>query len=535
MFPANAAKEVKTLDFEFHRMGSSALIVSFGNIISEEINSRLIAAGRALLEERIPGIIEVQPAFSSLCVHLDPAALDASYLLNKLQMILTRRNLEAAFPGKTVTIPVKYGGEDGPDLDWACTHLGLSAAELIERHTRPSYRVFMIGFMPGFPYLGGMDKSISLPRLPEPRKLVPAGSVGIAGEQTGIYSQDSPGGWRLIGKTALRLFSPEAEHPSLLHAGDTVKFVPVETLETVQNSDQGNIRKAYEPTLPAFEVLEPGLLTLVVDSGRTGYRSFGVPRSGPADRVSFELANRVCGNPPSAAALEFTLVGPTLRALEDVTVCVIAHKCNISVEGRPALTSVPLNLKKGQVLKVGPVVGSCRGYIAISGGIDVPTVFGSKTTCLRGAFGGLEGRQLRAGDILGRDATLDIHKHPERYPDHLFALDEPVVRLRIIPGPEQDAEALTKLTSATFTVRADSDRIGLRLDGPSVSEGPGDIVSSPVIPGTIQVTSSGMPVLLLEDSQTTGGYRRVALLLEADLPLAGQLRPGMKIKFNLAG
>jgi len=213
---------------KFKPLGDSALLIFFGEVIDEEINERIHSLARAIERANFEWLVEVVPAYSSLAVLYNPALIDfesAKRAVEEVELTSER------FEGKLVEIPVVYGGEYGPDLEFVAEYNGLTPDEVIEIHSRPVYRVYFLGFLPGFAYLGGMDDRIATPRLEKPRLKVPAGSVGIAGKQTGIYPLESPGGWRLIGRTPLRLFNPEKEPPTLLKPGDRVRFVPIDEEE----------------------------------------------------------------------------------------------------------------------------------------------------------------------------------------------------------------------------------------------------------------------------------------------------------------
>jgi inhibitor of KinA len=207
--------------------GDSALFVEFGDTIDPETNRRVRCFLLAVDGARIPGVIETVPAYRSLLVYYEPRRLDPWDLRAKLEL-LAEKTEEGDFPEPAVTeIPTVYGGEYGPDLDFVAEHNGLSPDEVISIHSGKAYLIYMLGFMPGFAYLGGLSSRIGTPRLATPREKIPAGSVGIAGKQTGIYPTDSPGGWQLIGMTPLKLFCPDREPPALLRMGDYVRFVPV--------------------------------------------------------------------------------------------------------------------------------------------------------------------------------------------------------------------------------------------------------------------------------------------------------------------
>ncbi|WP_297074352.1 5-oxoprolinase subunit PxpB [Thermococcus sp.] len=212
-------------------LGDSALLVSFGERIDEEINEKVHALTRAIEQANFEWLVEVVPAYSSLAVIYDPALVDFESVKRTIEGI---EITSERFEGKLVEVPVVYGGEYGPDLEFVAEYNGLSVDEVVEIHSRPVYRVYFLGFLPGFAYLGGMDERIATPRLEKPRLKVPAGSVGIAGKQTGIYPLESPGGWRLIGRTPLRLFNPAKDPPTLFQPGDRVKFVPIDESEFIE-------------------------------------------------------------------------------------------------------------------------------------------------------------------------------------------------------------------------------------------------------------------------------------------------------------
>lgn len=547
---------------EFAQLGDGALSVKLSDDISEETNDAVLDLCNRLDKIGLPGIIEIQPAYSSLAVHFDQGTISAAYI--KKVVVSLCLNAEKCISSQRkpnlIEIPVRYGGDAGPDLAWASEYLNLPEEEIIKRHCSRLYRVYMIGFTPGFPYLGGMDESISLPRLPEPRKRVPRGSVGIAGNQTGIYPWDTPGGWRIIGRTDCDLFSLDKDPPSLLKPGDYVRFVPAEhffrdedtTPADTLNSSQvtGGTGSQTEPSgsdskmnwaIDGLFVDNPGILTLVVDRGRFGYRRFGVPTGGAADLRSYALANALCGNNSNEACLEFTLRGPTLVAQTELTVAVTGAPAPVRIDGQRVPSDTLLLLREGQTLDVGEASAGLRGYIAVSGGIQVPIVLGSKSTYLASGFGGYLGRQLKYGDTLqigpapSYRSILESQKNKQKItkPLDFRILDAPCVFLHIHPGPESSKPILSKLTSTTYEIRPDSDRMGARLDGPRLLEGGADIISAPCVIGTIQISSDGRPMLLLCDSQTTGGYMRAATLLTADLPIASQLRPGNKVRFRL--
>jgi KipI family sensor histidine kinase inhibitor len=207
--------------------GDSALVAEYGDVIDVRVNARVRQLQRTIEASGHAGVVELVPTYRSLMVHYDPLVLSSEALAGLILDAAGHLPEDPREPISVVEIPVLYGGNEGPDLGDVAARAGLREAEVVELHAAGDYLVFMIGFMPGFPYLGGLAPAIATPRLTTPRTVVPAGSVGIAGAQTGIYPSESPGGWRLIGRTPVRLFDARLEPPALLKAGDHLRFVPV--------------------------------------------------------------------------------------------------------------------------------------------------------------------------------------------------------------------------------------------------------------------------------------------------------------------
>ncbi len=204
-----------------------ALTVVFSDEINEQVNIRVSAFADSLKQSNIKGITDICPAYSSVMISFDPSVISLRKLKRKAAALFRRITDDAVPAGKLWEIPVCYGGKYGEDLEETAKFLGISSGELVKRHSGKCYRIYMLGFLPGFAYLGGLDKTIAAPRLSAPRTAIPAGSVGIGGEQTGIYPLRSPGGWRLIGTTPLDVYNPVRRQPVLYSSGDYLKFVPV--------------------------------------------------------------------------------------------------------------------------------------------------------------------------------------------------------------------------------------------------------------------------------------------------------------------
>ena len=283
-----------------------------------------------------------------------------------------------------------------------------------------------------------------------------------------------------------------------------------------------------------LKVLSPGLYTTVQDLGRIGYQDIGVPVSGALDGFSLRLANALVGNPLGMAALEILISGPTLEIAADaVRVALVGPGASLVIGGEIMAAGQSITLSRGEVFQIVVDRPSACCYLAVEGGIAVPLVLGSASTYVRAGIGGVEGRLLRRNDFV----PLAVEQAPERIelwlPRRLDAArDQPI---RVIPGPQQECfteEAVTVLLSAEFRVSKNTDRMGMRLDGPLLRHRDGwDIVSDAIATGAIQVPGSGQPILLLADHQTTGGYPKIATVISADLPVVGRRRPGDALRF----
>ena len=212
---------------KFLPAGDRALVVEVGDVISPECNRRVNQLLGAIEEGGVRGVVDLVPTYRSLMVQYDPMLVSFGDLREAISEVGSKLKDRKAGAGRLVEIPTLYGGEHGPDLEFVAEQAGLSVEEAVGLHSGVDYLVYMMGFTPGFPYLGGLPERLATPRLTTPRTVIPAGSVGIAESQTGVYPLTSPGGWQLIGRTPLRLFDVERDPPSLISAGDRVRFVPL--------------------------------------------------------------------------------------------------------------------------------------------------------------------------------------------------------------------------------------------------------------------------------------------------------------------
>ncbi len=521
-------------------LGDTAVLVELTPRMQPDSFARVQRAALHLRAAAISGVTDIVPALTTVGVHFGPGAHWAA-VAKRVRECLERgfAGSEPGLPpaGKRIELPVCYGGGGGMDLEHVATHTGLSKQEVIRRHTAPDYQVQAVGFAPGFPYLSGMDPALSCPRRETPRRRVVAGSVGIGGVQTGIYPQASPGGWQIIGRTPWRLFDAgKASEPSLLRAGDTVRFAPIEAGDFVRlAAEAGTTAREEEPVRLAasafVEVLHPGLQATVQDLGRIGYQAVGVTEGGAVDRRALRLANLMVGNSSDAAALEWSLQGPRLR-FGDRRVCVVMGAIVAGVPfGRPFV------VEGGRELDLSRMPVGFRGVLAVSGGLDLPVVLGARATHVRAGFGGLHGRALREGDRLPLGATdvADVTGGWLVSPSLAQPVNGEIPEVRVLRGPEGDAYSLAawnRLLGEPFRVLSSSDRMGMRLEGAAIEpREPFEMVSQPVVAGTVQVPPDGRPIVLLADRQSLGGYPRIATVISVDLPRMAQVPPGGCVQF----
>ena len=286
-----------------------------------------------------------------------------------------------------------------------------------------------------------------------------------------------------------------------------------------------------------FEILDPGLLTTIQDRGRYGYQRYGVPVSGAMDEFALRMANLMAGNDQDAAALEVTVRGPKIEFQTSTWIAVTGADISPEVDGQPLPMWESVEITAGSVLVFGDLRDGMRAYVAIHGGIDVPEVMGSRSTYLKGRFGGQEGRALQAGDLLSTlpgDGRAFIPKQlPSSYTAPVYG---GIHRLRVVPGPQDDAfdsNALSKFLTSRYRIHPDSDRMGYMLDGPKIEHRESaDIVSDGNPPGAIQIHGDGIPRILLADRGTTGGYTKIATVVSADLPSLAQALPGQSVSFR---
>lgn len=502
----------------------------------------VLAVHAALAAARPRGVTDLVPAARTVLVRVDPRRLAVSAARTWALAAAAHAVRDAEVESPLVELEVTY---DGADLAETAALLGLDADGLVERHSRAHWRVAFTGFAPGFGYLVSDDWTFDVPRLESPRTRVPAGSVGLAGRFAGAYPRETPGGWRLIGTTAARLFDPESASPALLAPGTRVRFRPAPATRTGHLADAGGSAPdrpapARSPDLattaraPGIRIVEPGLLATLQDLGRAGAASVGVAVSGALDRGALRTANRLLGNPEDAAGIEVTMGGLRAVAETDLWVAVTGAWGLVRLDGREVDPYQAHEWRAGAELHLDWFAHGARAYVAVRGGFDGPEVLGSRATDL---LAGLGAGRLQAGDLVGvrNDAAAPIPAVP---PSPWGAPHDDELELELAPGPRADwfdPHALETLYDTVWTVSNAADRVGARLEGPELARRRTDeLPSEGMVPGALQVPPSGRPTILLADGPVTGGYPVIAVVTDAALDLVAHARPGTRIRFRHA-
>ncbi|MDK9708945.1 MAG: biotin-dependent carboxyltransferase family protein [Desulforhopalus sp.] len=282
----------------------------------------------------------------------------------------------------------------------------------------------------------------------------------------------------------------------------------------------------------ALRILTPGLCTTVQDLGRFHAYHMGVPASGELDDYAGQVANWLVGNPATAATLEMSMIGASMEILAASDIAITGAAMNPQLNGRPCRQWTSFFVKPGDILELGAADNGCRAYLAITGGIDVPLVLGSRATYLGGRLGGFQGRMLAAGDVLARGAG-PLQKAPKTLP--WFPLYPETIFLRAIAGPHDGyfCNQLARFFSTPFTVSSQCNRMGVRLAGDAIerdADAPESILSEPIAPGNVQIPAGGQPIVLLKE-QTIGGYTNIATVVSSDIWRMGQAKPGDQVRF----
>jgi len=524
---------------ELRRVGTRALLVAGRDLPDVlALHARLRAAPLA-------GQTEVLAAAETMLVSFvrRADALAAASVLPTLQTGSGRQETP-----RTVDIDVVYDGEDLDDLAHA---LGMEPETLVAAHTAAPWRGAFGGFAPGFTYCASETERLwdrDVPRRDSPRTAVPAGSVAVAGRFSAVYPRSSPGGWQLLGRTPAAMWDLSRPFPALVRPGDRVRYRAVRASARLRRPPAAPPadRTPVPATAPALEVEDPGLLTLVEDLGRPGAADLGVPPSGAVDLPSARAANRLVGNPATAAVLETLLGGLVLRARGPLVLALTGADAPGTITGadgtaRSAPPRRAVGLDDGETLRLGAPHAGLRTYVAVRGGVEVAAELGSRAS---DTLSGLGPAPLAAGTRVGIGSTAHLAAvagAPAPAPARTLPAAGGTSSLRLVLGPREDwiredwdGGALAVLAGQDWRVSTQADRVGVRLHpgpgGRPLPRRPGELASEGVVTGAVQVPPSGEPVLFLADHPVTGGYPVVGVVVDDDLPLAAQLPPGALVR-----
>lgn len=518
-------------------LSENAVTIAFGDRLDDALHQQVLQLDQAIRQEPFAGWVENVPAYASLTVFYQPekiAITNPASAFAQVQNLLLSKLFNGSNyitpAARVVPIPVCYEAPFAPDLDFMSDLRGISREALIALHLQDTYKVYMMGFLPGFAYMGAVDEKLSTPRKTTPRARVPAGSVGIAGRQTGIYPFDTPGGWQIIGKTPLKMLDWGKSDPFLLKTGDLVQFYAIskETFEQWEQSEHSITTFLPESASADALVLKPGPYSTFQDLGRPGFRAFGVPVGGAMDIVAHQKANALLGNAAQAATIECTMGGLVLQWQKTAKIA-LTGAGTAYINGQNMSLDQVYEVSAQDVLEIRFNPSGLRSYLAVEGGFASPTILHSKSMnpLIR------IGAPLKKGDAVFVDhtkvnATDDktSWSNPTKTPD-----------IRVYPGPEFDwlsPESQARFFSQNYTMSHRFDRMGCHVQSdPLTISTTRELLSTAVAPGTIQCTPAGQLILLLQDCQTIGGYPRVGQIAAVDLPKVAQWVPGEKRIFTM--
>ena len=523
---------------QIYPLSETAITLEWGNTIDDNLHAQVLTLNRSLHQNPFLGFIESVPAYASLTIYYQAELIATEnahpflFLKDYIETLMRSTTAALSWPDNLVSIPVCYDEAFGYDLDMVADINGISKENLIALHQQNVYKVYMMGFLPGFAYMGALDDAIATARKPTPRAKVEAGSVGIAGNQTGIYPLSSPGGWQIIGRTPRCLFDPGKTDPFLLKTGDSVKFYAITKEEFYQifnpKNDIAEIGQGADE-VDAL-VIKPGIYATLQDQGRFGFRAYGVPLSGAMDSVAHLYANALIGNTQNAATIECTMGGMVLQFKKDTHIALTGGGAG-AING----SDIPLYQRhavyENDVLEIRYNHQGIRTYIAVQGGFAAENIMNSRSTCPMAGIG--MPLKKDTGLRFGKDFSTAIKKIEENLPSRVVASAKSI---RVCPGPEYDwmtADSARQMHTQKFTLTNRCDRMGYHLQAePLFLNKPREMLSSAVTKGTIQLTPNGQLIILMSDCQTTGGYPRVGQIAAVDLPLVAQWSPGETVAFT---
>ena len=540
-------------------IGDHSVLIDFSK--SNEPLTSIHALSKVLFANQPAWAAEIVPGLDSLVIQLqrntkDPKTVREQALadLQKIGEQFEKQKSRKTSPNKIHRIQVCYHQDLGLDLPAIAKACKLSIEEAVRLHKESLYTADILGFMPGFAYFGGLNPKLRLSRLTSPRPAVPKGSVAIAELQTAIYPRVTPGGWNIIGRSPNKLFDIDKNPPGLFMAGDQMQIAEI-SLDEFHRLDKANTSKEVIRSLDknksaAFiEVLQAGTFSTIQDEPRSGFSHWAVGPGGTCDIASLHLANALVGNSPEMAAIEMTSSGPSLLFHEATCIAWVGANCEGIVNNQHIPGNRPVWIPKGAILQFSPLNPGFRSLLAIGGGLDLPETLGRFGSHISADIGP---RRLEKGDhltLLNPKVPLkssflkslyienDLPAYPKWHIRSPFLPSHLITQIRCLAGPHLSflgAKERELFWSTIWTVSNQSNRMGVRLQGAfKVKKDLPHIPSQAIAFGTVQFPPSHEPIIMLAEHQTTGGYPRLAEVIDSDLMKLAQAKPGSKLQLQL--
>ena len=483
--------------------------IEFGDFLILKSHPELAAVARSIFDAKLDFVDEVIATEVEVCVAVN-RPFD-SEIQSAIEALDFADNNDSKVAVHELGIFFSDEFDDWPAIN---KHTGLSQDQYIHRLLDCEFRIAMIGFLPGFVYLGGLPDELQVPRKSSPATRTHPSTFAIGGKYGGIYALPSAAGWNCVGRIAERLFDPNQLPPLSVSQGDVVKLKRLDAagFDAASTKLENAQRRTTQEQTSSLTFKRTGMLAMVQDRGRTGLAYFAIPRSGAMDLSSADLANTILGNSPQSPVIECHFAAPTICFNSAATICLTGANMRWRINGDKVARDRTIEVQPGSELTGAAAKKGCRAYIGISGEIQTTTNFGSSACYMPGNLGGNEGRPFSAGDQLfwsqPGEPTFSLKINIKSAPS-----DDPLVLVR---GPEfdlLDEGSQQALFADSFQITTSSDRMGARLAGPKLSSATKQLGDSvPLLPGMIQLTPEGQCIVVLQDGQTTGGYPRIGYL-----------------------
>lgn len=553
-----SAKAIVNNKIKIEAVNEDCFMITFGTKIDLSLTAQIASLNQQIKLTLAHHLIDSTPSYTTILVQFNLLSTAPLVVYEQLKtLVYSPAFSHLTDEKKCHRLPVYYHSSVGPDLLPLAESKGLTVDQVITIHSQQRYQVCALGFSPGFAFLAEVNPLIQQPRLASPRPKVQAGSVAIADKQTAVYPSDSPGGWNIIGHCPMRLFDMEKMPISDFSVGDSVEFYPVneQTYLALMETEWGTEMTGSSPSIDnkangellaesGLRVINSGVLSSIQDKGRFGQSEQGVSQGGVADTKFAHWANYLLGNSVDNALIEITVGGAEFVALSEVRLALTGAEMHTHIvdENNKKLKSIKqqsFTLFAGQRLKLGFATQGVRAYLAVKDGFNVKSILGSCSTVKRNQIGGLagNGEALKKGDVIALnmpgplDQTLRFNR---RVPDSYHLKPQALTRIGLIESYQQHlftAQQKCQLYQQTYTISTNSDRMGMRLLGGPLSMSQDGVISEAIALGSVQIPADGVPIILLQDRQTLGGYPKIGCVCQQDLNVLAQLPAGSEIQF----